>query len=422
MDRILERLSQLPVIDVHTHFEGLMDTFGYTMPQFLYNCSYTVVYEPWFDPADVALIHGAGDERQQFEALIRMVHGLRHSQTGSLVRRIAEMAGAALEPEAYDALQQWYAQRNEACIRKAMPRIRGMIANSAGHPLYGGLAGLKSFIDGDRVAGPGVYRSAAITDLHSVHDRRDLEAIGCAADMEINTFEDWENACKKLIFALKDIGVVAFKELHLYFRSPRIGLPQWPKAAAEFSRVMKGETASAELQDMMLFRVYEIISQTGLPVQVHTGTTLTTAQTAAYLPDMIALMQAFPTVRFDLLHLNYPLLENYEMVLRSCPNSYGNATWIFTTDPGYTKRYLDFALDAFPLERTCYFGSDRHCAGFPVAAALEQADRLLAAFFAPRIQRGMLSLDDAEQIASVWLMEAPRQLFGIQDPKGNLND
>lgn len=55
---------------------------------------------------------------------------------------------------------------------------------------------------------------------------------------------------------------------------------------------------------------------------------------------------------------------------------------------GYTKRYLDFALDAFPLERTCYFGSDRHCAGFPVAAALEQADQLLAAFFAPRIQRG----------------------------------
>lgn len=56
MDRILERLSQLPVIDVHTHFEGLMDTFGYTMPQFLYNCSYTVVYEPWFDPADAEQI------------------------------------------------------------------------------------------------------------------------------------------------------------------------------------------------------------------------------------------------------------------------------------------------------------------------------------------------------------------------------
>lgn len=413
MDRILERLSHLPVIDVHTHFEGYMDTFGYTMPQFLYNCSYTVVYEPWFDPSDVALIHGAGDERQQFEALIRMVHGLRYSQTGWLVHRIAEMAGATLESKSYDALQQWYTARNAANIRKVMPRVKGMIANSAGHPLYGGLAGLKNFIEDTPAVEPGVYRSAAITDLHSIHDRRDLEAIGRAAGMEINTFEDWENACKKLIFALKDIGVVSFKELHLYFRSPRIGLPQWSKAAAEFSRVMKGAAASAELQDMMLFRVYEIISQTGLPVQVHTGATLTDASTAAYLPDMIELMHAFPTVRFDLLHLNYPMLEKYEMVLRSCPNSYGNATWIFTTDPGYTKRYLDFALDAFPLERTCYFGSDRHCAGFPVAAALEQADRVLASFFAPRIERGELSFQDAEQIASCWLMEAPRQLFGI---------
>lgn len=413
MDRVLERLQQLPVIDVHTHFEGLMDTFGYTMPQFLYNCSYTVVYEPWFDPADVAVIHGHGDEKSQYEALIRMVHSLHYTQTGWLVRRIAELAGFPLESGSFEGLQQWYAARSLEDVRKAAPRVQAYIANSAGHPLYGGLAGLKSFLDGSRKAGFNVYRSAAISDLHCVHSTRDLQAIAQAADMEIHSFEDWEKACRKLIFGLKDIGVVSFKELHLYFRPPQIDLPQWSRVNEEFSKVMRGEAATQNLLDAMLWRVYELISQTGLPVQVHTGATLSTAQTAAYLPDMIQLMSAFPGIRFDLLHLNYPMLENYQMVLRSCPNAYADATWITTTDPGYVHRFLDFALDSFPLDKTCLFGSDRHCAGYPVAAALEQTDRLLADFLAPRVERKQLSLSDAQEIASCWLFESPKALFNL---------
>lgn len=413
MNAVLERLRQLPVIDVHTHFEGMMDTFGYTMPQFLYNCSYTVCYEGWFDPSDVALLHGQGDEKEQFEALLRMVHTLRYSQTAWLAKRIAELAGFPLEPGSYEGLQQWYRSRSEKTVCQAAPRVKSYIANSVGHPLYGGLPGLKDFRNGARKTSPGIYRSAVITGLHSVYTLQDLRAIGQAADMEIESFDDWENACKKLIFSLKNMGVVSFKELHLYFRSPEIGLPQWTNVPEDFGALMRGEEASQSLRDAMLFRVYEIISQTGLPVQVHTGATLTTAQTAAYLPEMIKLINTFPTISFDLLHLNYPQLETYEMVLRSCPNTYGNATWIFTADPGYVKRYLDFALDAFPLERTCFFGSDRHCAGYPVAAVLEQSDRVLASFFAPRIANGELSLSNAEEIASCWLYEAPKLLFGL---------
>lgn len=413
MDSVLERLQQLPVIDVHTHFEGLTDTFGYTMPQFLYNCSYTVVYEPWFDPADVALIHAQADERDQYEALLRMVCKVRHSQTAWMVNRIAGLAGYPLVSESYEGLRQWYTNRSHKSIREAMPRVQAYIANSVGHPLYGGLAGMKDFLGGSRKADPNAYRSAVVSDLHCVHTRKDLQAIGQAAGMEIGSFEDWENACKKLIFGLKSIGVVSFKELHLYFRTPQIELPQWSKVREEFSRVMRGEQATQNLQDAMLFRIYEMISQTGLPVQIHTGATLTTAQTAAYLPDLVRLMNAFPEIAFDLLHLNYPMLENYQTVLRSCPNAYGDATWIVTSDPGYVQRFLDFALDAFPLERTCFFGSDRHCAGYPVEAALERSDRLLADFLAPRVERKQLSLADAEEIASCWLFENPRTLFGL---------
>lgn len=414
MNDLYGRLRQLPVVDVHTHFERYLDTFGYTMPQFLYYCSYAVCYGVWFLPEDVRRMQSPeASEREQFTALLRMLKTIRYSQTARLAERIAALAGFPLEESAFDGLSAWYRGRTEERVRGAAPRVQAYIANSAGHPLYGGVPGLRAFLDGARIASPGVYRTLTVTGLHSIHTPAELEELGQAAGMEIETFADWEKACEKLIGAFVSLGIVAFKELHLYFRPPEIDVPDFARAAVEFAALRRGGSAAKNLQDAMLFRVYELLAGTGLPVQVHTGATLDGAKSAGYLWEYAKLIQAFPKIQFDLLHLNYPLLEIYWQVLRSCPNTYGDATWIVASDPACVVRHLDWALDAFPIERTCLFGSDRHCAGYPVAAALEQADEVLAAFFAPRIERGQLSAADAEDVARRWLYGNPKALFRI---------
>lgn len=408
------RLRQLPVVDVHTHFERFLDTFGYTMPQFLYNCSYTVCYEAWFRPEDVRLMHAPeASEREQFEALLRMLETIRYSQTARLAGRIAALAGFPLRPGSFEGLSTWYRSRTEEAVQNAAPRVKAYIANSAGHPLYGGVPGLRAFLDSGKTASPSVYRTLTVTGLHSVHTPEGLEELGQAAGMAIETFADWEKACEKLIAAFVSLGIVAFKELYLYFRPPEIDLPDFTRAAAEFDKLRQGKPFARSLQDSMLFRVYELMSQTGLPVQVHTGMTLKSAKSTSYLWDYAKLIQAFPKTQFDLLHLNHPLVETYWQVLRSCPNAYSDATWTFTSNPACVARHLDWALDSFPIERTCLFGSDRHCAGYPVAAALEQADEVLEAVLTPRLERGQLSLTDAEEIARLWLYGNPKALFRI---------
>lgn len=411
----LERLAALPVIDVHEHFETYGQTFGYTLPRYLYFCSYAVCYSGYFDPADAALLDDAsGDPRQQYEALLRMLRVLRHTRTERLLNGISARAGIPIAAGRYDELCAWYAGRTPDAIRRCTPTIRAYICNSAGHPLYGDLAGLSAFLAGERTADAEMRRTLSVHGLHCIQNAGQLRTLGALANVDIHDLKSWETACQWVVQQFVNRGIVAFKELYLYFRPPQIDAPDPAGAARDFDRLLRGEPASKRLLDTLLFGVYELLAATGLPVQVHTGAAIATAETACHLTDYMRLMHAFPAVAFDLLHLNYPMLELYQTVLRSCPNAYGDCTWVFTADGDYAKRYLRWAADVLPVERTLAFGADRHCAGEAVAAALEQAQALLAEFFAGEVARGALSPSAALEIARLWLFDNANTLFGLK--------
>lgn len=411
-DELYQSIVSTPVVDVHTHFETYTETFGYTMPQFLYNCCYGTCFELWMESSDTETLQDkTADPYLQFQILIKVMKPLIHTKAGVVLRKICDCIGVDFSAESYDSLQRWYQTRTKKTVQGVVPRIRATIANSPGHPLYGGIPGLKEFLNGSRRVDEGFYRSATITGFHCIHTREDLGALEDALGMPIRSLGEWERACRQAIHTLVQHDVVCFKELYLYFRSPEIHLPDRKLAEKSFQKVLSGDQADTALLDYLMFSVYEMVQETGLPVQVHTGGLLNTAVTASALESFFLLIHSFPSVAFDLLHLNYPMMDLYKTVLRSAPNVYGDATWIATMDEGYTREFLNFMLDNYPENRFLLFGSDRHCGGAPVAACLELTDQVLFDFFLEKTEKGRVSLSEAEHLASRWMYENPKALF-----------
>lgn len=139
---LYDEVHALPVIDVHTHFETLTETFGYTMPQYFYYGCYFNCYRDLFDPSDIACVEDGGrDVREQFCALLRLWEKIRDTRTGRLFSGMMQTLGCRMEPDAFEPLLQWYAGRTAASIRAAMPTVRGFVCNSAGHPLFAAASG-----------------------------------------------------------------------------------------------------------------------------------------------------------------------------------------------------------------------------------------------------------------------------------------
>jgi predicted TIM-barrel fold metal-dependent hydrolase len=410
-----EAIRALPLVDDHTHFERYTDTHGYNMPRFLYFSSYANVYAGYLPQRARALLDDPrGDEEEQFDALLQTAQLLRHNRCGALLRGIARRMGAPLEKRRFATLRRLYSVRDEGRIRRQTPNVKAYICNSLGHPIYGGLEGLKAYRDG--TAPPpdeGMHRVLTVTGLHSIHDREEMRALGRVAGVDITTLRHWREAAQTVISAFVGLGVVGFKELYLYFRPNEIGRPNEAAARRSFDAVMRGEAADAALMDYLMYLTYEMIEDTGLPVQVHTGSVILGAESATKLLSMQHFISDFPRVAFDLLHLNYPKLEDYFVLLRSCPNTYGNCAWVSSIDRSYTEEYLRRAADILPIDRTIYLGTDRHCAGEPVAAVVETSLQILEDTLWRMVEHRDFGADDALEIARMWLYENPKQLFHL---------
>lgn len=413
MDRqeLRNRLNGLRVIDVHEHFETYDQTFGYSMPQFLYYGAYVNTMASALPKEWILEAEAGANEAAQFEALVRLYKKIRHTSCGKILQSIASQLGGSLCAEECAKLSDAYAARSKIKVGSMNPMIEAYICNSAGHPLYGYVRGLKGFLNGEIHRDEKMHRTLCITGLHCVHNRDELEDIAYAAEEAIDSLGAWETAAEKIIERFIKMGVVGFKDIYMYYRPLTIGAPAKEEAARAFERMMAGEPATVALLDYMMFQTYEMISKYRLPVQIHTGGIITTCESAQYLGSITKIMREFPDIPFDLLHLNYPLLDEYIMVLKSCENAYADCTWITSTDRAYAARFLEQAVDLLPAERVILFGGDRHCAGEPVAAALHMTLDVLGDVLSGFCEKKTATPSAVLELAETWLYEAPKQLF-----------
>lgn len=416
MNDLLERIKELPVFDTHEHFESYDEMHGYDWPQFLYNNSYLNVFASSLPNELIRVMDNPNESiEKHFKSLLEIAKLTEHTTNGRFLKKLVAICGSnKLNFDSFDQLNTYFNSRTVQSIQKKTPTIKATVVNTMGHPLYGYCRRIKDYFEKPPTLSKSIFMQLCVTPLHCIHGLSELTDLEYVYGKPISSLEDWEQAVQYIIKRSIDIGIVGFKDIYMYFRSFDIDMPDELTARTQFFELLKGQKAGKALLDTMLYKLYAIMSETGLTVSIHTGYSITTCESAFYMHSLIKLMKSYPKMRFDLLHLNYPKLEDYILALKSCPNAYANCTWITTLDQAYTMNFIRQAIDILTIDKVILFGGDRHCPGEPVACALDITLDILAQSLSALIKQSIITFDDALYIAEHWLYENPKKLHSKQ--------
>jgi predicted TIM-barrel fold metal-dependent hydrolase len=409
-----ELLNDVPVIDSHVHFKNKFETYGYDAIQYIYYCSYTNTLSGFIPKETIETIEGqTASLQEKYAALLSLDKTIFNMVSWKHIRSILSQWGVDTpDATAFQAVVDAYEKRKaDGGIRPL--QIKAAISNSAGHPLHGYVRGLRDYFDGKAPSGENVFVNPLISGLHCVRTREEIEDIAFVAQKSVETLQELLDATEIVLKECIRAGAVGFKDAYMYFRPWEIRIAAENEAKADFDRIMKRNESTGALRDFLFLKVYEIAEALALPMAVHTGFIMTTSENAKYLSEFFKIIKAFPKMPFDLYHLNYPALEDYLVMMKSFPNVYANCAWVCGTDANYITRFFEEAISLLPAERVIYFGSDSHCEGEPVLAALEYALDVLGSFLDSSVRRGTLSPSDAEAIGRIWLYDSAKNLYRL---------
>lgn len=409
-----EYLQTVPVVDTHEHFHRFTDTQGYDdLVSFLYFDSYACIPAMYFGAELIdTIIDKSRPEKERFQAFCALYDRIRYTQTGRNIRQMVRLWGADdVTLDHYDRLKEGFANRLQ--LVKNPEQICTYIVNSAGHPMYGYVKGLKDYIAGKMPCEKKCYVNPVITGLHVIEAWEAVEDIAYAADMEVGSVTALEEAAQKLMTDCVKVGAVGFKDVYTYFRAWNIGVPNRYAAEKDFARIYNGEKSTGALSDYMFYQIYDISQQLGMPMGIHTGMTLMSSEPASSLVTLYPVIRAFPNLAFDLYHFNYPVLDSYIQMIKSCPNVYANGAFVIGGQPHYAKLFLTDALRGIPTERVLAYGGDCHCAGEMVNITLRTTLQVVDSVLSDAMEEGYLSLSEAEEVAAIWLGRSAKELYKL---------
>ena len=122
--------------------------------------------------------------------------------------------------------------------------------------------------------------------------------------------------------------------------------------------------------------------------------------------------------RFDIFHAGMPYVRETAVIGKNFPNAWLNLCWSHIISPEMTCSLLDEWIDMVPSNKITGFGGDysTHCFEC-VYGHLQMARENITRVLSARIDRGLLSMDDAEELARQWLYDNPKDLYWLY-PKG----
>ena len=231
-------------------------------------------------------------------------------------------------------------------------------------------------------------------------------------DGVINSLDEYLAAGFAFMDEAKGKGAVGFKTI------VRDNRPPDRRAALEaFRQLQRGEAerlpARNPLTDYLHDEFTAHAGRLGLPVAVHAG----------YWGDfrqlnpqhLIPVLQRHPGVRFDVYHLGFPWWRETLMMAKTFPNMWLNLCWTHIISQRFTQRAIAEALETVPLGKVSAFGGDYGTPVEKVYGHLVMAREDLAVALGEAIRAGRLTADRASNIATMWLYENPKELYGLRD-------
>jgi predicted TIM-barrel fold metal-dependent hydrolase len=188
------------------------------------------------------------------------------------------------------------------------------------------------------------------------------------------------------------------------------------KAAEErFAKMMAGEKAPYaphEVNPLHCYLVHQVIdmaAELDLVVAVHAG--IWGDYRNLDCKHMLTLAPAHPNATFDLYHLGMPHVRDAIVIGKNLPNVCLNLCWTHIISQVQTCSGIDELLDQVPVNKVFAFGGDYHRPIEKVVGHLHMARENFARVFGARIDRGLMSYDDAVAILRMWFWDNPLRVY-----------
>jgi len=125
----------------------------------------------------------------------------------------------------------------------------------------------------------------------------------------------------------------------------------------------------------------------------------------ANVRNMWPLMQANPEVRFDLLHLNYPWVDEAIATAKAYTNAHLNLAWLPILNPAVAERVVAEIVHCVPANKVLALGGDYWELPDVAYGHLLLGRETLARGLDRCVEAGTLTYSEARRVAEMWLSE-----------------
>lgn len=228
---------------------------------------------------------------------------------------------------------------------------------------------------------------------------------------DVRDLESLKNAWRVEMDAWAKTGVVGLKLM--IWRDEPID----EKAAqADLKRLLanrENPPTSAEIHALnndMQHALIDLAAERNLVVAMHTGIWGDFRDIDCKF--MLTIAPKHPQANFDMYHLGMPSVRDAIVIAKNLPNVFLNQCWTHIISQAQTQSGVDELLDQVPVNKVLAFGGDyRNTAVEKVVGHLHMAREDFAVVFGRRIDRGLMSMDDAKEILRLWYRDNPLALY-----------
>ncbi len=187
------------------------------------------------------------------------------------------------------------------------------------------------------------------------------------------------------------------------------------KRAGQSGYVNLDEETRQTVEHYIIHHVLDLAGSRNLTVAVHTGMFWNNWGdfTRSHPKYMVPILMRHRNTRFDLYHAGIPWTRLLGNIVKNFPNAFANLCWCHIISPQMTVRTLDEWLDLVPVNKIIGFGGDYSNVVEKVYGHLIMCRENLARVLAGRIERGLMSFDEAEWLLGCFLVDNPTRLYRL---------
>ncbi|MFQ6133891.1 MAG: amidohydrolase family protein, partial [Armatimonadota bacterium] len=235
-----------------------------------------------------------------------------------------------------------------------------------------------------------------------------------AAELEcsVNTLDDYVHLMEKGLLRWKEEGAVGIKT-----RCQPLPDGDRRQAVEAFEALRRGTESGLPglhpLTTYLLDRLLELCARHEMMVAVHAG--MWGDFTTLDCKHMIPVFMRHPETRFDLYHLSFPSVHDAVIIGKNFGNVWLNLCWTHIMSPTLTKEGMREILDFVPVNKVFAFGGDYSSRAVDKAIGhLRLAQDNIACVLAERVEEGVMTEDQALEIARKWFWDNPKEAYGLE--------